>query len=79
MKKKKPYQLIKRSVSLDGHRTSVALEQLFWDEVDLLAKTDRLSVSGWISHIDRQRPADQSLASALRVKVLTSLKEQSGH
>ncbi|MEM7741125.1 MAG: ribbon-helix-helix domain-containing protein [Pseudomonadota bacterium] len=71
---KKSYQLIKRSVSLDGHRTSVALEQLFWNEVDRLAKAEHLSVSGWISQIDRRRPTDQSLASALRIEVLSTLQ-----
>jgi len=69
--------LIKRSVSLDGHRTSVALEPLFWDEVDRLAQSESLSVSGLIRQVDRDRDPEQSLASALRLRVLIALKATS--
>ncbi|MEM0928416.1 MAG: ribbon-helix-helix domain-containing protein [Pseudomonadota bacterium] len=76
---KQLHLLVKRSVSLDGHRTSVALEQLFWDEIDRLAKAKKLSVSGLISQVDRSRHSEQSLASALRLKVLLALKEASAN
>ncbi|MEO1657892.1 MAG: ribbon-helix-helix domain-containing protein [Pseudomonadota bacterium] len=71
----KPHVLVKRSVSLDGHRTSVALEQMFWDEIDALAKRQGLSVSGLISQVDRGRHTDQNLASALRLAVLEALRQ----
>ena len=66
--------LIKRSVSLSGHRTSIALEPEFWDEIDRLADARSLSRAALISKVDRQRPADTNLASALRLLVLTDLK-----
>lgn len=61
--------LIKRSVQLHGHATSVALEQAFWDALGEWADEAGMSISGLIAALDRQR-AGGSLASALRVAVL---------
>ena len=66
--------LIKRSMRINGHRTSVALEQEFWAVVDRLAKQRGWSVPRLITDIDAVRPKDDdgpSLASAVRVYVLT--------
>ncbi len=63
----------KRSVTLKAHRTSIALEDEFWDALDKIAASDGRSVASLISDIDRRRlkqsPAP-GLASALRVFVL---------
>ncbi|CAN1537283.1 Ribbon-helix-helix domain containing protein [Caulobacteraceae bacterium] len=61
--------LIKRSVSLEGHATSVALEAEFWAALEANARRRRLSLSGLIGEIDSQR-GDRPLASALRVWAL---------
>jgi predicted DNA-binding ribbon-helix-helix protein len=61
--------LIKRSVQLHGHATSVALEQDFWDALAKWAEGEGMSLAALISALDRQR-AGGSLASALRVAVL---------
>jgi predicted DNA-binding ribbon-helix-helix protein len=61
--------LIKRSVSLDGHATSVALEAEFWTALEANARLRRLSLAGLIGEIDSQR-GDRPLASALRVWAL---------
>ena len=70
--------LIKRSVQLHGHATSVALEQAFWDALAEWAEREGMSLAGLIAALDRQR-AGGSLASALRVAVLRWALERSTH
>ncbi len=61
-------KVVKRSVSISGHLTSVSLEQPFWDELNRLAKQDGLSLSALINLIDKERSTN--LSSALRLYVL---------
>lgn len=63
--------LAKRSVSLAGHRTSIALEPAFWAALERVAQARGLSLTGLIAQVDAAR-ADGSapLASALRVFAL---------
>jgi len=63
-------QLRKRSVSLAGHATSLALEPEFWEALKALAATRGLSLAGLIGAIDADR-GDRPLASACRVAALT--------
>lgn len=63
----------KRSVSLAGHRTSVALEPEFWAAVDRIAQQRGQSLAGFVSHVDRNRKG-KNLASALRLTVLKELE-----
>lgn len=65
----------KRSITIAGHRTSVALEQEFWSEIDVLAKERALTLSQLIEEIDETRTTE-NLASALRLAVLENLKNQ---
>ncbi|MEM1103334.1 MAG: ribbon-helix-helix domain-containing protein [Pseudomonadota bacterium] len=63
----------KRSLTLKGHRTSVALEPEFWGALEALARTDGLSLGQLVSKIDAERMTQQpprNLASALRVYAL---------
>ncbi len=62
--------LIKRSFSLAGHRTSVALEIEFWEVLTRTAETKGQSLSAMVAAVDAAREPDQSLASALRVTAL---------
>lgn len=62
--------LIKRSLSLDGHATSVALEPEFWAVLTNAALQQNQSLAGLIGQIDSARGATP-LASALRVWVLS--------
>ncbi len=62
--------LEKRSFSLSGHRTSVALEPEFWTTLAEIAKRDGLALSALVTRIDSQRGGGQPLASALRVFAL---------
>ena len=68
---------VKHSLTLRGHRTSVSLEQVFWQEFRQIAADQAQSVNDLASRIDAQR-GDVGLASAIRVFVLTSLQAKSG-
>ena len=62
--------LVKRSLSLSGHRTSVALEAEFWLALEAVAKRDGCSLRALIADIDAGRDPSTPLASALRVQAL---------
>ena len=66
--------IVKRSVTLTGHRTSLSLEQPFWEGVKRLAAARGLSVNALVAQVDRSRlTADglpPNLSSALRLLVL---------
>jgi predicted DNA-binding ribbon-helix-helix protein len=62
--------LEKRSISLSGHRTSIALEPEFWAALERIAKAESRSLAAMIGEIDRLRSAEQALASALRIFAL---------
>ena len=63
--------MIKRSLTLSGHRTSVALETEFWSALELLATQRGISLPSLLTDIDAVREG-KSLASAARVTALKS-------
>jgi predicted DNA-binding ribbon-helix-helix protein len=67
--------LTKRSFSLAGHRTSVALEPEFWTALAGIAARESAPLSVLVARVDSARAPETSLASALRVLAL----RQSGH
>lgn len=68
----------KRSVTIDGHRTSISLEDAFWTELSAIAAARRLSLNALVAEIDRARGTSQNanLSSALRLYVLDDLKKR---
>jgi predicted DNA-binding ribbon-helix-helix protein len=62
--------LIKRSFSLAGHRTSVALEAAFWDVLHETARYRGTSLGGLVASVDSARDGSTALASALRILAL---------
>ena len=62
--------LAKRSFSLAGHRTSVALEDEFWAALAAIAAERGQPVSALVTTVDARRTDGQTLASALRVLAL---------
>lgn len=64
---------VKHSLTLQGHRTSVSLEDEFWYEFRRIAKEQGQTVNGLAARIDAQR-GDVGLASAIRVYVLRQVK-----
>jgi len=66
--------LRKRSFSLSGHRTSVALEQEFWAALERLAADHGMALSALVAAVDAGRAPGRPLASALRVAALVGAK-----
>jgi len=62
--------LIKRSFTLTGHRTSVALEVEFWVALEQLAAAQARTLADIVGELDGKRPAGRPLASFLRVHAL---------
>ena len=60
----------KRSLTVAGHRTSISLEDAFWQALTEIAATRQSSVAGLVAEIDRTRPDDANLSSAIRLYVL---------
>lgn len=65
---------IKRSVTIDGHRTSVSLEEAFWIELRHIARHNGATLASVISLVDHQRPPEVGLATALRLYVLSEVQ-----
>ena len=65
---------VKRSLTLQGHRTSVSLEAAFWAEFQRLAAEEGKSVNQLATELDATRTPPASLASAIRVYVLQAVK-----
>jgi predicted DNA-binding ribbon-helix-helix protein len=59
----------KRSLSIAGHRTSLALEAAFWARLEAVAAARGVSLSALVAEVDAARGA-ANLSSALRVFAL---------
>jgi predicted DNA-binding ribbon-helix-helix protein len=66
-----PEGIIKHSVSISGHRTSVSVEKEFWDLFCQSASHKSMSINALIADIDRARSTN--LSSAIRLHVLQEL------
>jgi predicted DNA-binding ribbon-helix-helix protein len=68
----------KRSLTIARHRTSVSLEDEFWEALAAFAHADGKSVSGLIGEIDKkrlERPGPRpGLSAAIRLYVLGRMK-----
>lgn len=64
--------VVKRSLTIAGHRTSISLEEPFWRLLQAEAKASGLSVAALVESIDRTR-RDTNLSSAIRIHLVTRL------
>ena len=60
--------LIKKSVTIKKHRTSLSLEKEFWDALKIISNQQKCSIETLITKIDTNRKT--SLASSIRVYLL---------
>ncbi len=67
--------IVKRSVSIAGHRTSISLEEPFWEVLREIAEREKLSVQALIGRIDAER-GEQNLSSAIRVFILLDVRDR---
>jgi predicted DNA-binding ribbon-helix-helix protein len=65
--------VIKRSVVIDGHKTSVSLEDAFWNDLKEIAYVQRLRLSEVVAEIDKARQ-HSNLSSAIRLFVLNQVR-----
>ena len=62
-------RVVKRSLVIAGHRTSISLEDAFWRRLRLIAAERGLSLNGLAAMVDASR-GGANLSSAIRVFVL---------
>ena len=67
--------IIKRSIVIAGHKTSVSLEDAFRNDLKEIAHTQRTTLSGLVAHIDGARKRS-NLSSAIRLFVLEYFRSQ---
>ncbi len=65
--------IVKRSVMIAGHATSVSIEKPFWDAFKALADKQNKSLNQLITEIDEARSVN--LSSAIRLYVLSNVTE----
>jgi predicted DNA-binding ribbon-helix-helix protein len=65
--------IVKRSVVIDGHKTSVSLEDAFWSDLKEIAHTQQATRSKVIAEIDKER-RQGNLSSAIRLFVLDQVR-----
>ena len=67
--------VVKRSVVIDGHKTSVSLEDAFWIDLKMIARSQQATLSELITMIDGTREQG-NLSSALRLFVLQYFRNE---
>ena len=72
-----PHKRRKHSVLIAGHRTSLSIEEAFWQQLKAIAARRRISLNKLIAEIDRSRGGTPgkptNLSSSIRVFILEHL------
>jgi predicted DNA-binding ribbon-helix-helix protein len=68
--------VVKRSVTIRGHRTSFSLEQPFFEALSEIAARRDISLAALVAEVDGIRPKGANLSSALRVFVLEDARDR---
>lgn len=68
-------RIVKRSIMIAGHGTSVSLEPEFWDGLKELARQRQISLAQLVAALDAERQ-EGNLSSALRLAVLAFYRDQ---
>lgn len=70
-------QVVKRSIVIAGHKTSVSLEDAFWNGLKEIAVSRNVALSDLVSSIDKERKHG-NLSSAIRLFVLDHYRGHNG-
>jgi len=62
--------VVKRSILINSHKTSVSLENEFWFALREIAKKEYVAINTLVARIDRSR-GSHNLSSAIRIYVLS--------
>ena len=65
--------VVKRSVHINGHKTSVSLEDAFWSGLKEIADAQGTTLSAMVAEIDKKRE-QSNLSSAIRLFVLDQVR-----
>ena len=68
--------VVKRSIVIDGHKTSVSMEEAFWTSLKESAKEQSITLSELVELIDAERVAGANLSSAIRMYLLDRIQSQ---
>ena len=74
---RKNSSVIKRSVIRNGHKSSISLEDQFWDALREIAEQKDIAISTLVAAIDHNRTTS-NLSSAIRVYVLDHFRRGDG-
>jgi predicted DNA-binding ribbon-helix-helix protein len=66
--------VIKRSVVVDGRKTSISIEESFWIGLKELAHAKQMTLSGILASIKADRAQGSNLSSAIRVFILSQFQ-----
>ncbi|MEI7597844.1 MAG: ribbon-helix-helix domain-containing protein [Aestuariivirga sp.] len=66
---------LKRSLTIEGHRTSLSLEPEFWEALQKAAAKRKMTVAALVAEIDQAR-GERNLSSAARVWLLKDAATQ---
>ena len=69
--------VVKRSIVVAGHKTSVSLEEAFWNSMKEISATRSMTLSDLVSEIDKGRKQG-NLSSAIRLYVLDHFRAKAG-
>ena len=68
--------VVKRSVTIRGHRTSVSLERPFFEALQDIAAERDIALAALVAQVDAGRSGEENLSSALRVFVLDHYRRE---
>jgi predicted DNA-binding ribbon-helix-helix protein len=67
--------IVKRSVHINGHKTSVSVEDAFWADLKIIAHAQQITLSALVAEIDGTREHG-NLSSAIRLFVLRHIRNE---
>ena len=67
--------IVKRSIVIGGHKTSVSLEDAFWQGLKEISHGQHMTLSNMVGNIDQTRQ-QSNLSSAIRLFVLDRVRAQ---
>ena len=70
--------VVKRSIVVTGHKTSVTLEDAFWNGLKEIASGRNITLSDLVTAVDSER-RQGNLSSAIRLFVLDFYRNQLAH
>jgi len=62
--------IVKRSLAIRGHATSISIEDKFWNRLRAIAAARGLALAALVAEIDAARAQNTNLSSAIRLFVL---------